>query len=76
MDQFVFEIAVVSLVGLNLFVTVYAAWRAPQVLARPFISALGQKEGELLVLRATLQQYAQQMQARMAAEKVVEPKKK
>lgn len=63
-----FEVVVLSLLVANLGVTFYVAWRAPQVLSRPFIQALGEKEGELLLLRATVQA-AQQRFAQLEAEK-------
>lgn len=56
-----FEYVVLGVVVANLFVTAYVAWRAPQVLSGPFIQALGQKEGELLLLRATVQAAQQEM---------------
>lgn len=64
------DYVVLGIVAVNLFVTAYVAWRAPQVLAAPFVRALGEKEGELIVLRLAVQQaqaFIQQSQAAAGA---------
>lgn len=75
----VFEFVVVGLLLVNLWYALYASRKAPVILSAPFVLALGQKEGELIVLRQTVEaarQIIAQLQAQVKAQeekKVADP---
>ena len=49
-----FEFVVLGLLLLNLGYLLYESQKAPAILAAPFVRVLGEKEGELIVLRETV----------------------
>ena len=72
----VFEFVALGLMLVILGYQVYVSQKVAVVLASPFIKVLGEKEGELIVLRQTVEaarQIITQLQAQARApEKVVE----